>query len=61
MSSTDSRAGKYLLAALLGAAVGGLAFGLATRAIPIMMSRAMPRMMRHMMAQVAPGAKRIEI
>jgi hypothetical protein len=42
----------YLLAGALGATFGGLAVVVASRAIPLMMSRMMSNMMGNMMAQM---------
>lgn len=45
----------YAIAALLGAAGGGLLVALATRAVPKMMARMMSGMMRSMMSQMGEG------
>ena len=42
----------YILAALLGAAVGGFSVALFTEAIPKMMSRMMSTMMENMVSQM---------
>ncbi|NIN67868.1 MAG: hypothetical protein GTO63_24810 [Anaerolineae bacterium] len=42
----------YILTGLLGAAAGVLMVGIATRAIPRVMSQTMAGMMRNMMAQM---------
>ena len=42
----------YLIAAALGATVGGIGVAIFTRAIPKMMSRMMPVMMGNMMQQM---------
>ncbi len=52
MLNTGSRNKGYVLAALLGAAGGGLVVALATRAVPTMMARMMAGMMKNMMAQM---------
>ena len=52
MANTVSDRRKYILAASLGAAGGGLFVALATRAIPRMMSQMMSGMMQNMMSQM---------
>jgi tetrahydromethanopterin S-methyltransferase subunit C len=51
MESLNSRTKEYLVSALLGAVIGGLAVTVITNAIPKMMSRTMCAMMNNMMAQ----------
>ncbi len=48
MFTTHSSKGKYILAALVGAAAGGLIVALSTRAGPKMMSGMMHKMMAEM-------------
>jgi len=55
MVAGNSRGRGYVLAALFGAAVGGLLVAAATRAIPNMMTGMMRAMMRNMMAQMKEG------
>ena len=51
MSNVSSPTKGYMLAAVLGAIIGGLVVALATKAIPKMMSQTMAGMRQKMMAQ----------
>jgi len=48
MGKSRSRRGGYVVAALLGAAVGGIVVARVTKAIPVMMSKIMGTMMAQM-------------
>jgi hypothetical protein len=52
MDKSRTQTGGYLIAAIAGAAVGGIAVAAATRAIPTMMSRIMVTMMGSMMTNM---------
>ncbi len=52
MQNTASPKMGYAVAALLGAFGGGLVVALATRAVPMMMTRMMTGMMQNMMARM---------
>ena len=52
MNDTRTPVAGYLIAAALGATVGGIAVTIFTRAIPAMMSRMMANMMGNMMKQM---------
>jgi len=52
MNESKVPVGGYLIAAALGATVGGVAVAIFSRAIPKMMSRIMPIMMGNMMRQM---------
>ena len=48
MDKSRSSAGGYILAGLFGAAAGGIAVAIITKAIPTIMSRVMSNMMANM-------------
>ena len=52
MNESKTPVAGYLIAAALGAAIGGVGVAIFTRAIPKMMSRMMPIMMGNMMKQM---------
>jgi len=52
MNESRTPVAGYLIAAALGATVGGIGVAIFTRAIPKMMSRMMPVMMGNMMKQM---------
>ena len=52
MEKSRSKSNGDIVAAILGAAAGGIIVAVGTKAIPAMMSRMMPIMMQNMMARM---------
>jgi tetrahydromethanopterin S-methyltransferase subunit D len=55
MNDSTSSLKSYLLAGLIGAALGGISVAIISRALPSMLSRIFSGMMANMMSQMCEG------